>query len=90
MRDEVTVEWRKTHSEELHILYSSLNVIRQIKSRRMRWAEHAARVGEERKVYRESREERDHSEDQGIDGRMGSECLKDWLGWCRADPVGSG
>jgi hypothetical protein len=37
-RDEVTGEWRKLHNEELHILYSSANIIRQIKSRRMRWA----------------------------------------------------
>jgi hypothetical protein len=47
-RDEVTGEWRKLHSEELHILYSSPNIIRQIKSRRMRWAGHVARVGKER------------------------------------------
>jgi hypothetical protein len=46
-RDEVTGEWRKLHSEELHILYSSPDIIRQIKSRRMRWAEHVARMGEE-------------------------------------------
>jgi hypothetical protein len=39
------------HNEELHILYSSPNIIRQIKSRRMRWAGHVARMGEERKVY---------------------------------------
>jgi hypothetical protein len=45
-RDEVTGEWRKLHSEELHILYSSPNIIRQNKSRR-RWAEHVARMGEE-------------------------------------------
>jgi hypothetical protein len=51
--DEVTGEWRKLHSEELHILYSSQN-IRQIKSWRMRWAGHVARVGEERKVYKVS------------------------------------
>jgi hypothetical protein len=51
-RDEVTGEWRKLHSEELHNLYSSPNIIRQIRSRRMRWAGHVARMGEERKVYR--------------------------------------
>jgi hypothetical protein len=51
-RDEVTGEWRKLHSEELHILYSSPNIIRQIKSRIMRWAGHVARMGEERNVYR--------------------------------------
>jgi hypothetical protein len=50
-RDEVTGEWRKLHNEELHILYSFPN-IRQIKSRRMRWAGHVARMGEERKVYK--------------------------------------
>jgi hypothetical protein len=50
-KDEVTGEWRKLHSEQLHILYSSQN-IRQIKSRRMRWAGHVARMGEERNVYR--------------------------------------
>jgi hypothetical protein len=46
-RDEVRGEWRKLHSEELHNLYSSQNIIRQIKSRRMRWAGHVARMGEE-------------------------------------------
>jgi hypothetical protein len=51
-RDEVTGEWRKLHNEELHNLYSSSNIIRQIKSRRMRWAGHVALMGEERKVYR--------------------------------------
>jgi hypothetical protein len=51
-RDEVTGEWRKLHNEELHNLYSSQNIIRQIKSRRMRWAGHVARMGEERKVYK--------------------------------------
>jgi hypothetical protein len=50
-RDEVTGEWRKLHNEELHIVYSSPD-IRQIKSRRMRWARHVARMGEERKVYK--------------------------------------
>jgi hypothetical protein len=50
-RDEITGEWRKLH-EELHILYSSPNIIRQIKSRRMRWAGHVAHMGEERNVYK--------------------------------------
>jgi hypothetical protein len=50
-RDEVTGEWRKLHNEELHMLYSSPNIIRQIKSRRTRWAGHVARMGEERNVY---------------------------------------
>jgi PAS domain-containing protein len=46
-RDEVTGEWRKLHSEELHILYSSPNIIRQIKSRTMRWAGQVEGFGEE-------------------------------------------
>jgi len=50
-RDEVTREWRKLH-EELNDLYSSPNTVRVIKSRRMRWAGHAARMGEGRGVYR--------------------------------------
>jgi hypothetical protein len=49
---EVTGEWRKLHNEELHNLYSSPDIIRQVKSRRMRWAGHVARMGEERKVYK--------------------------------------
>jgi hypothetical protein len=48
----LTGEWRKLHNEELHILYSSPHIIRQIKSRRMRWAGHVARMGEDRNVYR--------------------------------------
>jgi hypothetical protein len=51
-RDEVTGEWRELHNEELHNLYSSPDIIRQVKSRRMRWAGHVARMGEERSVYR--------------------------------------
>jgi hypothetical protein len=51
-RDEVTGEWRKLHNEELHNLYSSPNIIRMIKSRRMRWAGHVARMGEKRNAYR--------------------------------------
>jgi hypothetical protein len=51
-RDEVSGEWRKLHSEELHILYSSPNIVRRIKSWRMRWAGHVERIGKERKVCR--------------------------------------
>jgi hypothetical protein len=51
-RDEVTGDWRKLHSEELHDLYSSPDTIRQVMSRRMSWAGHVARMGEERKVYK--------------------------------------
>ena len=46
-RDEVKGEWRRLHNEELNDLYSSPNIVRVIKSRRMRWAEHVARIGEE-------------------------------------------
>jgi hypothetical protein len=51
-RDEVTGEWRKLHNEEVRNLYSSPDIIRQVKARRMRWAGHVARMGEERKVYK--------------------------------------
>ena len=50
--DEVTVEWRRLDNEELNDLCSSPNIVRVIKSRRMRWAGHVARMGEERGVYR--------------------------------------
>jgi hypothetical protein len=48
----VTGGWKKLHNEELHNLYSSPSIIRIIESRRMRWAEHVARMGEKRNVYR--------------------------------------
>jgi len=51
-RDEVMGEWRRLHNEELNDLYSSPNIVRVIKSRRMRWAVHVVRMGEERGVYR--------------------------------------
>ncbi|KAJ4431590.1 hypothetical protein ANN_20189 [Periplaneta americana] len=51
-RDEVTGEWRKLHNAELHALYSSPDIFRNIKSRRLRWAGHEAHMGESRNTYR--------------------------------------
>jgi len=51
-KDDVTGERRKLHNEDLNDLYCSTNIIRVIKSRRMRWAEHVARMGDRRGVYR--------------------------------------
>jgi hypothetical protein len=51
-RDEVTGVWRKLHNEELNGLYSLPNIVRVVKSRRMRWAGHVVRMGEERGVHR--------------------------------------
>jgi len=51
-RDEVIGEWRKLHNEELTDLYSLPNIVRVVKSRRMRWAGHVARMGEGKGVHR--------------------------------------
>ena len=51
-RDEVTGEWGKLHNKELNDLYSLPNIVRVVKSRRMRWAGHVARMGEDRGVHR--------------------------------------
>jgi hypothetical protein len=51
-RDEVTGGWRKLRNKELHELYSSPSIIRKIKSRKMSWARHVARMGEKRNAYR--------------------------------------
>jgi hypothetical protein len=69
---------------KLHNLYSSPDIIRQSKLRRMRWAGHVARMGEETKVYRfwwESPKERGHLEDQDVVGKMGSEWILGRLAW---------
>jgi hypothetical protein len=93
-RDDVTEEWRKLHSWELHNLYSSPDIIRQIKSRRMRWTGRVARMGEGRNVYRVlvgKPEGKRPLEDQGVDGRMGSEwTLGRLVGGCGLDSLGSG
>jgi hypothetical protein len=72
-RDEVTGEWRKLHNEELHDRYSSPTTVRMIKSRRMRWAGHVARMGEGKACTGfcwGNLRERDHWEDPGLDGRI--------------------
>jgi len=51
-RDAVTGEWRRLHNKELNDLYCSPNIVRVMKSRRMRWVGHVARMGKERGVYR--------------------------------------
>jgi hypothetical protein len=51
-RDEVPGDWRKLHSGEFHNLYSPPDIVRQMKSRRMRWARHVARIGKGRNLHR--------------------------------------
>jgi hypothetical protein len=70
-RDEVTEEWRKLHNEELRDLYSSPSIFRIIKSTRMRWAGHVARMGRRGTrigYWWGSQRERDHLEDQDVGG----------------------
>jgi len=70
-KDEVTGEWRRLHNEKLNDLYSSPNNVRVIKSRRMTWAGHVARMGEERGCigsWWRNRREGDHWGDLGVDG----------------------
>ena len=72
-RDGVTGEWRKLHNEELNDLCCSPNIVPLIKSRRIRWAGHVARVGKRRGVYRVLvgiLKERDHLGDTDVDGRI--------------------
>ena len=72
-RDEVTGEWRKLYNEELNDLYSLPNIVRMVKSRRMRWAGHVARMGEDRLCkgcWWGSLRERGHWRDQDVDDRI--------------------
>ena len=71
-KDEVTGEWRR-HNEEFNDLYNSPNILREIKSRRMRWAGYVACMGEERGrivFWWGNRRESDHLGDPGVDGRI--------------------
>jgi hypothetical protein len=72
-KSEVDGSWRKLHNDELYSLYSSPNIVRVIKSRRMRWAGHVVRMGEGRDVNRVlvgKPEDKNHWEDLGIDGMI--------------------
>jgi hypothetical protein len=73
-RDQITGEWRRIHNGELNDFYSSPNIVRVIKSRRMRLEGHVARMGERRGgcigSWWGNRRERDHSEDATVDGRI--------------------
>jgi hypothetical protein len=82
--DEVTGDWRKLHNEELHKLNSSPNIIRQIKSRIMRWEGHVAHMREESKVYKTlegNRKERDDLKNRRVGGSMGLEWILEKLVW---------
>jgi hypothetical protein len=92
--DEVAGEWRELHNEELNDLYSSPNIFRVIKSRRMRWAGHVASTGN-RKVctgfWWGKMRERDNLEVPGVDGRINSDGSSGSGMWGRKlDSVGSG
>jgi len=69
-RDKVTGEWRKLHNEELNDLYCLPNIVRVIKSRRIIWAGHVARMGEKRGVYRVLVGKPEGKRDAGVDGRI--------------------
>jgi len=99
--DEVTREWRRLHNEELNDVYSSPKIVRVIKSRRMRWAGHVARVGEERGLYRVlvgKPEGKSHWGDLGVDGwiilgwisRIWDVGIWTGLGWPRMGTRGGG
>jgi hypothetical protein len=86
---------RKLHDGELHKLYSSPNIIRLTKARRMVWAGHVARMGEERKLYRVFTRKPAGMMPLGRPRRICGGCIQnesydDWLGGCGVDLIGSG
>jgi hypothetical protein len=94
-RDEVTRDWRKLHNEELHNLYSSPNIIRMIKLRRMRWAGHVARKREKRNAYRilvgkpEGKRPLGRPRRRWV-GNIKIDLKRDRMGWYGLDRSGSG
>jgi len=79
-REEVAGGWRRLHSEELLTLYASPNIIRVIKSRRMRFEEHVTHTAEMKNAHKilvGRLEGKDHSEDLGVDGSI----MLDWILW---------
>jgi hypothetical protein len=77
-RDDVTGEWRKLHNEELRDLYSLPNIVREVNSRRMRWAGHVARMGDGRGVHRVlvgKPEGKSHWGEPDVDGRIILRCI---------------
>jgi hypothetical protein len=78
-RDEVTGEWRKLHNVELHNLYSSPDIISQVKANEVGGA--CGTHGRGERFWWESPKERDHWEDQGEGGKMGSEWILGRLAW---------
>ena len=97
-REGVTGEWRKIHNKELNNLFSSHNIVRVIKSRRMRWAGHVARMEEGRGVHRVvvgkpegkrplGRPRRRWEDNSKTDLQEVGRGCGDWLGWLR---IGTG
>jgi hypothetical protein len=92
-REEVTGDWRRLHNEELHNLYTSSNVIRVIKSRRMRWAGHVARMGEMKNSYKVSVGKLELNRPLGRPGHRWEDNIMDLRKWggggCKLKATGS-
>ena len=87
-RDEVTGERRRLHNDELYVLYSSPNIIRAIKSRRLTWAEHVARIGATRRAQWGNLRRGNHLEDPSVDERIIlKRILEKWYGGKRTGSI---